>query len=219
MARPKRTTALTRDVIVDEAIDIVGTEGLSALTMRAVAARLGVTPMAAYYYVADKDELMTLMSQRIADSSGTLDLRPGEDWEVVLKAHLLKLWEVATKYPGLGSYLINQPDLGVTPDRLESGVRFFEEIGFSPKRAGLAWSFALTYIHGRISVDAHLAHRPAAPRRTGLRARDYAEFGVVAVVTALRVMLESETETSSAPDNSLQPMPSRKVATPAGQSG
>jgi len=175
--------------------------------------------MAAYYYVADKDELMTLMSQRIADSSGTLDLRPGEDWEVVLKAHLLKLWEVATKYPGLGSYLINQPDLGVTPDRLESGVRFFEEIGFSPKRAGLAWSFALTYIHGRISVDAHLAHRPAAPRRTGLRARDYAEFGVVAVVTALRVMLESETETSSAPDNSLQPMPSRKVATPAGQSG
>ncbi len=185
MARPKRTTALTRDVIVDEAIDIVGTEGLSALTMRAVAARLGVTPMAAYYYVADKDELMTLMSQRIADSSGTLDLRSGEDWEVVLKAHLLKLWEVSTKYPGLGSYLINQPDLGVTPDRLESGVRFFEEIGFSPKRAGLAWSFALTYIHGRISVDAHLAHRPAAPRRTGLRARDYAEFGVNAVITAL----------------------------------
>ena len=33
MARPKRTTALTRDAIVDEAIDIVSTEGLSALTM------------------------------------------------------------------------------------------------------------------------------------------------------------------------------------------
>src|SRR5665213_1106688 len=205
MARPKRTTALTRDAIVDEAIDIVGTDGLSALTMRAVAARLGVTPMAAYYYVADKEELMSLMSERISTSSGSLNLEPGEDWEVVLKAHLLKLWEVSTKYPGLGAYLINQPDLGVTTERLESGVRFFEQIGFTPRRAGLAWSFAMTYIHGRISMDAHLAHQPAAPRRTGLRARDYVEFGIDSVVTALRIMLESDIAAAAASDNGSRP--------------
>ena len=170
MARPKGTTALSRDAIVDEAIDIVGTEGLAALTMRAVAARLGVTPMAAYYYVADKEELMSLVSERISTSSGSLNLEPGEDWEVVLRAHLLKLWENSTKYPGLGAYLINQPDLGVTQGQLESGVRFFEGVGFTPKRAPLAWSFAMTYIHGRISVDAHLGHQPEAPaahRHTG----------------------------------------------------
>lgn len=208
MARPKRTTALTRDAIVDEAIDIVSTEGLSALTMRAVAARLGVTPMATYYYVADKDELMSLMSERIATSSGSLTLEPGEDWAVVLKAHLLRLWEVSTKYPGLGAYLINQPDLGVTGERLESGVHFFELIGFPPRRAGLAWSFAMTYIHGRISVDAHLAHQPAAPRRAGLRARDYVEFGVDSVVTALRAMLESDPE-PAASENGSRRRPSR----------
>jgi TetR/AcrR family tetracycline transcriptional repressor len=217
MARPKRTTALTRDAIVDEAIDIVGTEGLAALTMRAVAARLGVTPMAAYYYVADKEELMSLMSERIANSSGPLKLDPGEDWEVVLKSHLLKLWEVSTRYPGLGAYLINQPDLGVTRERLESGVRFFEVIGFTPKRASLAWSFALTYIHGRISVDAHLAHQPAAPRRTGLRARDYVEFGVDSVVNALRIMLDSDTEAAAASDNGSRRGPSRNLATRAGR--
>ena len=212
MARPKRTTALTRDAIVDEAIDIVGTEGLSALTMRAVAARLGVTPMAAYYYVADKDELMTLMSHRIASSSGTLALLPGQDWEMTLKAHLLKLWEVSTKYPGLGSYLINQPDLGVTAERLESGVRFSRR-SIQPQ-AGRAGMVVRIDLHSRPdSVDAHLAHQPAAPRRTGLRARDYAEFGVNSVVIALRVMLESDTEASAASDNGLQPVPSRKVAT------
>jgi TetR/AcrR family transcriptional regulator, tetracycline repressor protein len=216
MARPKRTTALTRDAIVDEAIDIVGTEGLAALTMRAVAARLGVTPMAAYYYVADKEELMSLMSERIATSSGSLNLEPGEDWEVALKAHLLTLWENSTKYPGLGAYLINQPDLGVTQGRLESGVRFFEGVGFTPKRAALAWSFAMTYIHGRISVDAHLGHQPEAPRRTGIRARDYVGFGIDSVVTALRIMLESDNE-SAAPGNESRSGSSRKVPSRAGR--
>ncbi len=215
MARPKGTTALSRDAIVDEAIDIVGTEGLAALTMRAVAARLGVTPMAAYYYVADKEELMSLVSERISTSSGSLNLEPGEDWEVVLRAHLLKLWENSTKYPGLGAYLINQPDLGVTQGQLESGVRFFEGVGFTPKRAPLAWSFAMTYIHGRISVDAHLGHQPEAPRRTGIRARDYVEFGIDSVVTALRIMLESDNEAAAASDNGSRSGSSRKVPSPA----
>ncbi len=218
MARPKRTTALSRDAIVDEAIGIVADEGLSALTMRAVAARLGVTPMAAYYYVADKEELMSLMSERISSMSGSLNLESGEDWEVALKLYLLRLWENSTKYPGLGSYLINQPDLGVTSDRFKSEVRFFEEIGFTPKRAGLAWSFAMTYIHGRISVDAHLAHQPAAPRQSGLRARDYVEFGINSVVTALRIMLESDAVAVAASDNGKRGA-SQKVATRAGRPG
>jgi TetR/AcrR family transcriptional regulator, tetracycline repressor protein len=218
MARPKRTTALSRDAIVDEAIGIVADEGLSALTMRAVAARLGVTPMAAYYYVADKEELMSLMSERISSMSGSLNLESGEDWEVALKLYLLRLWENSTKYPGLGSYLINQPDLGVTSDRFKSEVRFFEEIGFTPKRAGLAWSFAMTYIHGRISVDAHLAHQPAAPRQSGLRARDYVEFGINSVVTALRIMLESDAVAVAASDNGKRGA-SQKVATRGGRPG
>jgi AcrR family transcriptional regulator len=218
MARTKRITTLSRDAIVDEAIRIVGTEGLSALTMRAVASRLGVTPMAAYYYVADKDELMRLMSERISTSSGSLELEPGEDWEVVLSAHLLKLWENSTKYPGLGAYLINRPDLGVTSGQLESGVRFFEQIGFEPKRARLAWSFAMTYIHGRISVDAHLTHQAEAPRHAGLRARDYVQFGIDSVVTALRFMLESDQKAAS-PSNGSRRRAPRKVASRAGRAG
>jgi AcrR family transcriptional regulator len=218
MSRTKRIATLSRDAIVDEAIRIVGTEGLSALTMRAVASRLGVTPMAAYYYVADKDELMRLMSERISSSSGSLHLEPGEDWEVVLKAHLLMLWENSTKYPGLGAYLINRPDLGVTPGQFGSGVRFFEQVGFEPKRARLAWSFAMTYIHGRISVDAHLAHQPEAPRHAGLRARDYVQFGIDSVVTAVRVMLESDRK-AAAPVNGSRRRAPRKVAARASRAG
>ncbi len=44
----------------------------------------------------------------------------------------------------------------------------------------------MTYIHGRISVDTRLGHRPDAPRLDGLRARDFAEFGLEAVIAGLR---------------------------------
>ena len=52
----------------------------------------------------------------------------------------------------------------------------------------------MTYIHGRISVDAHLAHKPEAPRMSGLRARDYVDFGVEAVIAGLRAMLSAGEE-------------------------
>ena len=102
--------------------------------------------------------------------------------------------EKANRYPCIGIHLINQPGLGVTPDRLEPAVRFFEDVGFRSVTAPLAWSVAMTYIHGRMSVDAHLARDSTAPRLDGLRARDYVEFGLNTVVAGLRAMLESGTE-------------------------
>jgi hypothetical protein len=52
----------------------------------------------------------------------------------------------------------------------------------------------MTYIHGRISVDAHLATEPNAPRLEGLHARDYVGFGVDSVIAGLRQALASDGE-------------------------
>src|ERR1700751_3571973 len=108
--------------------------------MRAVAAELGVTPMAVYYYIADKDELVRLVVETISADRGPLRIGEG-GWEESLRRYLLLVWEESTAYPGLGTYLINQPTLGVTPDTLQEGIRFFEEAGFSAAAARLAWSF------------------------------------------------------------------------------
>ena len=196
MPRSRRSGSLTRDAIVEEALHLIRTEGVTGLTMRAVASALGVTPMAAYYHVADKDELLRLVVERVSASTPPLHRKPGEEWEKTLKDYLLSLWDTSTRYPGLGIHLINQPGLGVTSDRLEPAVRFFEDVGFPQGGAQLAWSVAMTYIHGRMSVDAHLARTRGAQRLDGLRARDYVEFGVDTVVAGLRTMLES----SSAPE-------------------
>ncbi len=176
---------------MDEALRLLRAEGLAGLTMRAVASRLRVTPMAVYYYVEDKEDLLRLVVERISRGRARLAL-DGDGWEECLRQHLLTVWEDSAGYPGLSGYMIDQPNLGVTSERLAEGIRFFEAAGFSLAAAPLAWSFAMTYIHGRISVDARLGHRPDAPRTGGLHARDYVLFGIESVISGLRAMRDRD---------------------------
>ncbi len=182
---------MTQEEIVDEALRLLKADGMEGVTMRSVASGLGVTPMAVYYYVKDKEDLLRLVVERVTYSRSPLALGP-DGWEESLRRHLLSAWEESVGYPGLGSYLIDQPNLGITQESLVDGIRFFEDAGFSPQLAPLAWSFAMTYIHGRLSVDARLGHRPDAPRAGGLHAQDYVAFGIEALLRGLRSMLDSD---------------------------
>jgi Bacterial regulatory proteins, tetR family len=51
-----RRRALTRDRVVAEALTVIGTDGAAALSMRALAARLGVVPAALYRHVRSKEQ-------------------------------------------------------------------------------------------------------------------------------------------------------------------
>ena len=56
---------LTREAIVSAAIDIADVDGFDALSMRRIAERLGVGAMSLYRHVADKDALLTAMTEEI----------------------------------------------------------------------------------------------------------------------------------------------------------
>ena len=130
MPKGRRTETLTLEAVVDESERIARTRGVDGLTMRAVAAGLGVTPMAIYYYVPGKEDLLRLVVGRVSESFGLLHREGDQGWQETLRDYLLNIWESFRRYPGLSSYLINQPALGVTPDRLDAGVGFFVEAGF-----------------------------------------------------------------------------------------
>lgn len=55
--RAARNT-ISRDRVLSAAVELADTEGLSALTIRALATRLGVKPMALYHHVSSKDEIL-----------------------------------------------------------------------------------------------------------------------------------------------------------------
>ncbi|WP_109211400.1 MULTISPECIES: TetR/AcrR family transcriptional regulator [Microbacterium] len=80
---PKREMSVER--IVEAAVEIADAEGLGAVSMAAVASRLGFTPMSLYRYVSAKDDLILLMQEEAtgAPSDAT---RTAGDWRERLEA-------------------------------------------------------------------------------------------------------------------------------------
>jgi AcrR family transcriptional regulator len=65
-AQPRRRRrALSRELIVETALKVVDAEGLDALNMRRVAQELGTGAASLYAHVANKDELLALLLDRV----------------------------------------------------------------------------------------------------------------------------------------------------------
>ena len=56
---------LTRDAIVDAALALLDREGLSGLSMRKLAQELGAGAASLYWHVGNKEELLSLLLDRI----------------------------------------------------------------------------------------------------------------------------------------------------------
>src|SRR5215211_7380159 len=69
--------SLSREVILDAA-ESVASQGFDALSMRAVAARLGAVPMALYNHFATKEQLVDALLDRVLSRFETEP--PTDDW-------------------------------------------------------------------------------------------------------------------------------------------
>ena len=56
---------LSRDVVVDAAIEIIVTRGAAELTMRSLASALGAAPTAVYWHVGDKEAVLDAVADRL----------------------------------------------------------------------------------------------------------------------------------------------------------
>lgn len=67
---------IDREQIVATALEMIVTDGESAVAMRPLAARLGVTPMALYRYFPDRDALLLALVERVSDEISIPDREP-----------------------------------------------------------------------------------------------------------------------------------------------
>lgn len=108
----RKPKAERRAEILDAAIALADAEGLAAVTMRAVAQRVGVTAMALYGYFPDKDSLLDAMADRVIGDyvpgfPGPLSALPG--WRDRLLAWAGLLRQGAREHPGMVQYLFTKP--------------------------------------------------------------------------------------------------------------
>src|SRR5258705_1515237 len=74
----KPMSRLDRESVLDAGIEIADEDGLEAVTLRRIAERLSVTPMALYRHVEAKEDLLDGMADLLY---AELDLpEPGGDW-------------------------------------------------------------------------------------------------------------------------------------------
>lgn len=100
---PDPEQELGLDRIVRTAIDIADAEGLAALSMRGVAARLGVAPMSTYRYVPSKEDLVLHMADAAFGEESPYPYRSDAagDWRTRIELGARTLWGLYRKHPWL----------------------------------------------------------------------------------------------------------------------
>jgi TetR/AcrR family tetracycline transcriptional repressor len=89
-----RRRGLTREAIVARALEIGGSEGLEAVSLRRLASELGVTPMALYRHVRDKEDLINAMTEVVLEGLDlTVGFRPSMSWTDRARRALLNFKE------------------------------------------------------------------------------------------------------------------------------
>jgi AcrR family transcriptional regulator len=129
--------ALSRSAVIDRAVAIADAEGLEAVTIRRVATELGVTPMALYWHVHNKDELLAALGDRLYEHLD-ISLDPAAPWQQQLRHLADALLAALTAHPRLAPLagarvLANDNGRRLT----ETALALLESAGFSVAEAAL----------------------------------------------------------------------------------
>src|SRR5512132_912767 len=143
-----RRPRLTRERVVTEALAIIAQDGVPALTMRSLAARLGVVPGAVYHHVHNKEQLQDLLLDGVL-AEVEFDLDSSLHWTEQLKVLAHRLRRVLEAHPGIAGILKTLDPLG--PHSLALAEAFLSPLlatGFGDREAGLAFFLLVDYTIG-----------------------------------------------------------------------
>jgi AcrR family transcriptional regulator len=161
-ARPRRPRgSLTPQVILDAAEDLAG-NGFDALTMRAVAARLGAVPMALYNHFATKDQLVDALLDRVLSR---FEAEPAtDDWGEDLRRFARAHRRLLVRHPWAVAPLFTRPNPGMSSVRIgELALRILRRGGLSDARAVAAFSGMIALNYGWSSFTSARDLDPEGP--------------------------------------------------------
>ena len=147
LGRMPRDT-LTREQIVKAAIDLLDSEGLEGLNMRALGRRLGSAATAVYWHVGSKDNLIALAGDQVWNEVGLPD-PTATGWRVAAAQMATDLHAMLTRHPWLvqafGSYVVFGPGRARHDDH---SLALYEAAGFTGAQADRAMATVFTYVLG-----------------------------------------------------------------------
>ncbi|MFE7531346.1 TetR/AcrR family transcriptional regulator [Kitasatospora sp. NPDC057542] len=200
---------LTREQIVRTAVELLDTEGLEGLNMRALGKRLNSAATAVYWHVKNKDGLLTLAGDQVWDEIRLPDL-DAVDWRTAATAMAHDLHAMLTRHPWLVQAFATHLFHGTGKARHDDhSLAVYEKAGFTGSQADRAAASVFTYVLGNAAPAAATTSLTRRIEREGGDAEEV--FGAVmkqAVEAAsgfprLRARIDSaaSTDYAEAPDD------------------
>jgi AcrR family transcriptional regulator len=140
--------ALTRERVVTEALAVISADGAQALSMRAIAARLGVVPGALYRHVRSKEQLYDLALDAVL---AEIDCHPDPSapWAARVADLAHRLRAVLESHPGIAALLKARDPVGpATLTVAEAFLAPLRAAGLPGRQAALAFRLIYDYTAG-----------------------------------------------------------------------
>ena len=176
----RRTDALSKERIVEAAMEILAAEGESGLTFRALAARLATGAGAIYWHVANKDELLAATTNDVIARVMT-EVERGAEPREAIRAIALGVFDAIDAHPWVGAQLSREPWQSAM-------LQIFEGIGGQVRELGVPERARFDCASALVNYVLGVAGQYAAHARLVSRGTDRSAF--LAAVTARWTQLD-----------------------------
>jgi AcrR family transcriptional regulator len=138
----EKPSGLTRARVVEAALDLVQRDGLDALTMRALADRLGVKAASLYWHVRDRGEILELLAAALLAEVGPTG--PPAGWRDDALALCAGLERLTTRRRDAARVLLEVPEALEASRAHATLSRILSEAGLSPPEAATTATLMLS---------------------------------------------------------------------------
>ena len=153
--RPGRKPRVSREQVLDVALALADEDGLAAVTMASVGARLGVEAMSLYRHVRNKEEMLDGLVDRVfAEIEVPADAR---DWRDALRRRAISVREALRRHPWAIGLMESRAQPGpATLGHHDAMVGLLVRAGFDGSRAVRVYNLLDSYIYGFALQEATL---------------------------------------------------------------
>ncbi|POH58501.1 TetR/AcrR family transcriptional regulator [Arthrobacter glacialis] len=138
---------LSRERVLHCAVGIADAQGMAAVTMRSIAAELGVKPMSLYYYVANKGALLDGLID-IVFNEVELPTNTGH-WEAAMRVRAHSVRRALGRHPWAIGLLESRTEPGLATLRHHNAtLGVLRQAGFSIALSAHAYALIDSFIYG-----------------------------------------------------------------------
>jgi TetR/AcrR family tetracycline transcriptional repressor len=150
--RTVKSTTLGRSTVVREALELIDRDGVDRFSIRRLADRLGVTPMALYNHVSSKRDLLQAVAEQVV-TEAKYHTRDG-DWKKVARGCFRAIRKACLAHPGAVVLVESAEQLPATVFKpMELTLSALQTAGFQREDALRAYFVLMTFTLGQMKTQ------------------------------------------------------------------